>query len=123
MTTRVYHLDKTAHHLLASGEVSDHTVAKRADSADIVVSLLIHALCSVAHCYHLIGATVKSYDRRFVHHNLVIADDNGVGSAKVHCYFLYEREKSHCSDEILCITYEVERHYLVLSNHALIAVS
>ena len=36
------------------------------------------------------GQVYYLHNRRLVHHNLVIADDDGVGGAKVHCYLLYE---------------------------------
>ena len=92
---RVNHLDKSAHHLLASREVGYHTVAQRAHGTYVVVCLLIHHLGLRTHGNHLVGMPVESYYRRLVNHNLVITDNNGVGRSQVHGYFLDETEKSH----------------------------
>ena len=91
----MYHLDESAHHLLAGREVGNNAVAQRADSADIVVRFLIHHLCLLTHGNHLVGTTVKGYDRRFVNHNLIITDNDGVGRTKVHCYLLDKTKESH----------------------------
>src|SRR3712207_8736984 len=56
---------------------------------------LIHHLGLLPHGNHFVGATVKSYNGWFVYYYLVIADDDSVGRAKVHRYFLYKRKKSH----------------------------
>ena len=84
------HLDETAHHLLTSSEVGNNAIAQRTDGAYVVVRLLIHHLRLCTNGNHLVGAAVESNNRRLVHHNFVIADDDGVGGAKVHCYLLYE---------------------------------
>ena len=91
----VNHLDKAAHHLFASSKVGNHSITEWANSADVVVSLLIHHLCLRTDSNHFVGATVEGYHRRLVNNDLVVADDNGVGSAKVHRNVLYERKKSH----------------------------
>ena len=80
----MHHLDESAHHLLTGREVGNHTVAQGTDGADIVVRFLIHHLGLLANGNHLVGAAVKSYYRGFVHHNLVITDNNGVGRTQVH---------------------------------------
>ena len=90
MTTRVYHLNQPAHHLLAGREVGNNTVAQRSDGAYIVMRLLIHHLGLLANGNHLAGVTVEGYNRRLVNNYLVIADDNSVGGSQVHCYFLNE---------------------------------
>ena len=84
------HLDKAAHHLFAGREVGNYTVAKRTDGANVVVRLLIHHLSLVSYSDHLVCATVKSNNRWLVDHDLVIADDDGVGSSQVHRNFLNE---------------------------------
>ena len=87
---RVYHFDESAHHLFASGEVGYDSIAEWANGSDVVVSLLIHHLCLRADSNHFVCATVECHYRRFINNNLVVADDDGVGSAEVHRNFLSE---------------------------------
>ena len=89
------HLDKTAHHLLTSREVGNHAVAQWANGTYVVVGLFIHHLGFLADRDHLASTAVKGDDRRLIDHDLVIADDDGVGSAQVHRYLLNERKHSH----------------------------
>ena len=86
----MHHLDESAHHLLTRCKVGNHAIAQRTNRADVVVCLLIHHLSLLTHGNHLVRAAVKRYDRRLVHHNLIIADDDGVSGTEVHRYFLYE---------------------------------
>lgn len=86
----VYHLDQATHHLLTSCEVSDHAVTEWADRAYVVVCFFVHHLSLLTDGDHLVSATVKSHYRWLVNNNLIITDDNGVGSAKVHGDFLNE---------------------------------
>ncbi len=92
------HLDQATHHLLASREVGNDSIAQGANGADIVVCLLIHHLGFLAHGNHLVGAAVQSHNRRLVNNNLIITDDDGVGGAEIHCNLLNKRKKSH----VLC---------------------
>ena len=89
------HLDQSAHHLLAGREVGYHAVAQRTYGAYVVVCLLIHHLCLLAHGNHLVGAAVQGHHRRLVDHNLVVADDNCIGCAKIHGQLLSETKKTH----------------------------
>ena len=82
------HLDESTHHLLASSKVCDNAIAQRTDSTDVVMSLLVHHLRLFAHGNHLVGAAVEGYNRRFVHYNLIITDNDGIGGTQVHCDFL-----------------------------------
>jgi len=90
--TVVHHLYQTAYHLLASIEVGNYTVAERTDGTYVFVGLFVHHLCLITHGNHLIGTTVEGYHRRFIHHNLTIGCDDGIGGTKVHRYFLRKRE-------------------------------
>ena len=55
---RMYHLDKSAHHLLASSKVGYHAIAQWSDGAYVVVCLLIHHLGLLANSNHLVCAAV-----------------------------------------------------------------
>ena len=88
----IHHLYQTAYHLLASIEIGNYTVAKRTDGTYVFMGLFVHHLCLITHGNHLIGATVESYHRGLIHHNLTIGCNNGIGSTKVHRYFLRKRE-------------------------------
>ena len=92
---RMYHLDKSAHHLLAGCKVGYHTVTQRTDGAYVVVRLLIHHLGLLANSNHLVCAAVKGNDRWLINNYFVVADDDGVGRSQVHRNFLDKREKSH----------------------------
>ena len=118
----MYHLNQSTHHLLASREVGNHTIAQWTDSTYILMSLLIHHLRLVTYSNHLVGTAIQSHNRRLIYHNLIIADNDGVGSAKVHGNFLYETKKSHIL--MFNVQYSMFNVYLaVFSNQALIAVS
>ena len=93
----MHHLDQTAHHLLTGREVGNHTVTKGTDGTDIIVRLLIHHLRLVTHGDHLVGTTVQRHYRWLIHHDLVIADNDRVGSSQVHCNLLDKTKKSHSS--------------------------
>ena len=86
----MYHLDKTTHHLLTGREVGNHAVAQGAHRTDVVVSLLVHHLGLLAHGNHLAVNAVESDYRWFVHHNLIITDNDGVGRSQVHRNLLNE---------------------------------
>ena len=88
----VYHLNHAANHLLGRIEVGNHPVAKRTDGPDVLVGLTMHLTCLFPYSQHLVGTAVQGNHRRFVHHNLTIADNNRVGRSKVHCYLLCERK-------------------------------
>ena len=94
-TPGVYHSDQSAHHLFARRKVSYHSVAQRTDRSDVVVSLLIHHLCLLPDSDHLVRTAIKGYDRRLIHHDFIIADDDGISRSEVHCNFLNKRKKSH----------------------------
>ena len=102
MVSRLHHLDETPHHLFACVEVSDDSVTQWAASAYVLVSFLIHHLCLVADCNHLVVFLVQSNNGRLIHYNLAIAGYDGVGCAKVHRYVLCQREKSHNVKFVLC---------------------
>ena len=95
MTTRVDHLDESAHHHLASGEVGDDAVTQRTHGLDAVVGLLVHALGTLTNGYHLIGIAIDRYDGGLVNDNLITLDDDSIGGTEVHRYFLNERKESH----------------------------
>ena len=82
------HLDQSAHHLLAGGEVGDNAVAQRTDGTDIGMFLLVHHLGIASHGNHLVRAAVQSYHRRLVNDDLVITDDNRVRRSQVHSNLL-----------------------------------
>ena len=90
---RMHHFNEPAHHLFAGVEVGNHAVAQRPYHADVVVRLLIHELGPLAHGFHFVGVAVERHDRRFVHGNLPVAHDDGVGSAKVDGQFLRKGKK------------------------------
>ena len=96
-TACMYHLDKSPHHLFASSKVCYHAIAQWANGADIFVCLLVHQLRTFANSYHFVCTAIEGHNRRFVHHNFVIADDDGVRCAEVHCNFLHKRKESHVS--------------------------
>ena len=82
------HLNQSTHHLLTSSKVGNHAITQWSDSTDIIMSLLVHHLSLLAHSNHLVGAAVKGYNRRFIHYNLIITDNDGIGCTQVHCDFL-----------------------------------
>ena len=41
---------------------------------------------------HLFCTAIQSYNRRLIHHDFPVRDDNGIGCTQVHCYFLCKRE-------------------------------
>ena len=82
------HLDKSTHHLLAGSKVGDNAITQRTDCTDVVMSLLVHHLCLLAYGNHLVGAAVEGNNRRFVHYDLIITDNDGIGGTQVHCDFL-----------------------------------
>lgn len=88
----MHHLDKSAHHLLASVEVGNHTVAQGAYDADAIVGLLIHQLGTSANGYHFFAMPVESHHRRFVHGNLIVTDNDGIGRTQVDGQLLRERK-------------------------------
>ena len=115
------HLNKTTHHLLACREVGNHTITQRANGTNVLVSLLIHHLRLITNCNHLVGTAIQSNNRWLVNHNLIIANDNGIGGTKVHCYFLYETKKSHLLYYLTI--YNLTIYFAVFTNQPLIAVS
>ena len=69
--------------MLSHLEVGDDTAAQRTDGFDVfVVGLAGHHLGALAYGDN----TVDGHNGGFVDDYLVVVDDNGVGSAKVHCY-------------------------------------
>ena len=89
---RIHFLYQTTHHLLARIKVGNHTITKRAHSTDVWVFLFIHQFCTFTDSNHFVSATVECYHRWLIHYNLVIAQYNGIGSSKIHCYFLCKRK-------------------------------
>ena len=91
----MHHFNQATHHLLTGCEVSNNTIAQRTNGSDAVVRLFIHHFCLSPHGNHLVGATVKGNNGRFINHNLIITDNDCIGCTKVHRYFLNKRKKSH----------------------------
>ena len=89
------HLNQSAHHLLAGGEVGYHPVAQRTDCTDARILFLIHHLGLIAHGNHLVGATVEGHYRGLIDNNLIITDNDGVGGTQIHCNTLNKTKKSH----------------------------
>ena len=89
------HLYQSAHHLLASSKVGNNAIAQWSYGAYVLVRFLIHQLRTFANGNHFVRSAVERNDRRFVYHNLVIADNDGIGRSKVHRNLLHERKKSH----------------------------
>ena len=92
MIAGVYLLNQTTHHLLASIEVSDYPVSQRTNCTYIFVGLFMHQLRLFSYGDHLIRTAVQGYNRRLIHHDFPVRDDNGIGCTQVHCYFLCKRE-------------------------------
>ena len=95
----MYHSNEPSHHLFTCSEVGDDTISQRSYGANVVVSLLIHHLSLRPYGNHFVCTTIKSNDRWLINHNLIITRNDGVGGAKIHCYFLDKRKKSH----IICL--------------------
>ena len=89
------HLNQSTHHLLAGREVGNHAVTERTDGFYVLVCFLIHHFRLVTYSNHLFGTAIQCNNRGFVDHNLIIADNNGVGRTKVHCNLLHKTKKSH----------------------------
>ena len=92
MITSIYLFNQTAHHLLTSIEVGDHSIPQRTNSTYIFVGLFVHQLRLFPNGDHLICTAIQGHNRRLIHHNFPVCDDDGIGCPQVHRYFLCKRE-------------------------------
>ncbi len=83
LTTRLDHPDHALDHFLGRLEIGDHTIAQRANGLDVLVGLAMHLLGLSTHGDDLPGGAVDGHDARFVHHDLVVVDDQGVRGTEV----------------------------------------
>ncbi len=90
------HLDEAADHALGRLEIGDHPVLERPDGAQVLVGLAVHLHGLLAHGNDRARAAVDRHDGRFVHHHLIVVDDQGVGGAEIDGDLLgQETEQGH----------------------------
>ena len=85
-----YFLNHAANHLLGGVEVGNNAVAQRAYGGNALVHLAVHLAGGLAYGDGLHRLGVEGYHTRLINHNLVVVDDDGVGSSQVDCNFLSE---------------------------------
>jgi hypothetical protein len=92
MVASIHLLYQTAHHLLAGIEVGNHSVSQRTDGTYVFVGFFMHQLRLFPHGNHLFCTAIQSYNRRLIHHDFSVRDDDSIGCAQVHCYLLCKRK-------------------------------
>jgi hypothetical protein len=70
--------------VLGGIEVCDHALTQRTYRAGVGIALFVHLSSLRSDCDHLARAVVKGYDRGLIEDDLVVLDDDGIGSAEVH---------------------------------------
>ena len=88
MARGLHLLDHAAQHQLRGVEVGDHAVLERADRLDILVGLAVHLAGLVTDRHQLAAVEVEGHDRRFVHHDLPVMDNDRIGRPQVDRQFL-----------------------------------
>ena len=81
-------LDESLDHHLRRVKVGDNAVAQGPDGLDAGIGMLMHQLGLLADSDAFLGIIVYSDNARLVKHLLVVSENDRVGSAEVHCYFL-----------------------------------
>ena len=77
------HFDHSSEHDLRSIEVGDHTVLERTNRLDILMGLTVHLAGSLTDGLHLAGMLVERNDRRLVHYDLTVADNDRIGGSQI----------------------------------------
>ncbi len=111
LSTGLDHLDHPFDHLFGGLEVRDHTIAQRPHGFDVLVRLAVHLLGLAADGDDTPGGTVHRHNARFVHHHLVIMDDQGVGRTEVDRDLLGEEvEQAHADGSVFEVSVTGEDH-------------
>jgi len=89
----VNHANHTPYHVLGSVEIGDDPIPQGSDRLDVLVRFSMHLLGLLANCNHLAGVSVKGHNRRLVHHNGVLVNNQCIRSAQVNRYLLRKKVK------------------------------
>ncbi len=77
-------------------EVCNNTVFERTDCFYVFVCLTVHLLRSTTYSDGSSRGSVARYDRRLIHNDFIVLNDNGIRGTKIYGYFLSkEADKTH----------------------------
>ena len=93
--TGVHLLDEAADHHFRRVEVGDNAVTERTHCLDAGIRFFVHQFSLLAQGDALPCLVVDGNDRRLVQGNLVILENDGIGSAQVDSQLLIQESKRH----------------------------